>query len=65
VFGRLGARPFTLAEMQRLYLRDGQPYTVTDDPPTPARLLKEPAKEEPAEAEKEAPAGRPRRAPRE
>ena len=40
VFGRMGARPFNLEEMQRLYLRNGQIYTVTDTPPgppTPAR----------------------------
>jgi hypothetical protein len=31
VFGRIGARPFTLPEMQYLYLgRDGKPFTVTD-----------------------------------
>jgi hypothetical protein len=36
VFNRRGARPFNLAEMQRMYLRDGQLYTVTDDvPPKP------------------------------
>jgi hypothetical protein len=33
VFGRRGSRPFTLEEMQRMYLRDGQLYTVTDAPP--------------------------------
>jgi hypothetical protein len=33
VFNRIGARPFTLEEMQRLYLRDGEPWTVTDAPP--------------------------------
>jgi hypothetical protein len=33
IFGRLGSRPFTLAEQQRLYLRNGQVYTVTDEPP--------------------------------
>ena len=33
VFGRRGARPFTRAEAERLYLRDGQTYTVTNDPP--------------------------------
>jgi hypothetical protein len=32
VFGRRGARPFTRDEAARLYLRDGQPYTVTSDP---------------------------------
>jgi len=63
VFGRLGSRPFTLAEMRRLYLQEGRLYTVTDEPPAPPRALKEPAKEEPVE--KEAPVLRPRRAPRE
>jgi hypothetical protein len=29
VFGRRGARPFHLDEMQKLYLRDGRLYTVT------------------------------------
>lgn len=33
VFGRLGSRPFNLEEQQRLYLRNGQLYTVTNDPP--------------------------------
>jgi len=33
VFGRRGARPFTRAEAERLYLRDGKLYTVTDTPP--------------------------------
>jgi hypothetical protein len=32
VFGRRGARPLNRAEAQALYLRDGQPYTVTDEP---------------------------------
>jgi Uncharacterized conserved protein len=36
VFGRRGARPFNLEEMQRLYLRNGELYTVTDAPPRPA-----------------------------
>ncbi|MGA7629856.1 MAG: hypothetical protein WCB11_03765 [Terriglobales bacterium] len=36
VLGRRGARPFNQAEMQRMYLRDGQLYTVTDSPPGPA-----------------------------
>lgn len=36
VFGRRGARPFTLDEMRRLYLRDdGTVRTVTDTPPGP------------------------------
>ncbi len=33
VLGRRGARPFNQQEMQRMYLRDGKLYTVTDDPP--------------------------------
>jgi hypothetical protein len=33
VFGRRGARPFTREEASRLYLRDGKPYTVPNDPP--------------------------------
>jgi hypothetical protein len=35
VFGRRGARPFHLDEMQKLYLRSGRLYTVTDQPPGP------------------------------
>jgi hypothetical protein len=35
VFGRLGARPFTLPEQQRMYLRNGSLYTVTNAPPGP------------------------------
>ncbi len=37
VFGRRGARPFNLAEMQRMYLLNGQLYTVSDSPNTPAQ----------------------------
>jgi hypothetical protein len=37
VFGRRGARPFNREEAGRLYLRDGKAYTVTNDPPGPAR----------------------------
>jgi len=33
VFGRRGARPFNRGEMERMYLRDGRMYSVTDDPP--------------------------------
>jgi hypothetical protein len=33
VFGRLGSRPFTRAEMERLFLRDGKVFTVADRPP--------------------------------
>jgi hypothetical protein len=37
VFGRRGARPFTLEEMQRMYMRNGELYTVANAPPgTPA-----------------------------
>jgi hypothetical protein len=32
VFGRVGARPFNLAEQRRLYLRDGVLWKVSDDP---------------------------------
>jgi hypothetical protein len=31
VFGRLGSRPLTLSEQQKLYLRDGKIWTVSDD----------------------------------
>ena len=33
VFGRRGARPLNGEEQRRLYLRNGQPYTVTNTPP--------------------------------
>jgi hypothetical protein len=33
VFGRRGARPLNRAEAEKLYLRDGKLYTVTDRPP--------------------------------
>jgi hypothetical protein len=33
VFGRRGARPFNKADMERLYLRDGKLFTVTNEPP--------------------------------
>jgi hypothetical protein len=36
VFGRRGARPFNGEEMRRMYLRAGELFTVTDDPPGPA-----------------------------
>jgi len=35
VFGRRGARPLNATEMQRMYLRSGELYTVTDAPPSP------------------------------
>ncbi|HWY69339.1 MAG TPA: hypothetical protein VNX88_11770 [Terriglobales bacterium] len=33
VFGRRGARPFNQQEMQLMYMRNGELYTVTNDPP--------------------------------
>jgi hypothetical protein len=35
VFGRRGGRPLNREEMQRMYLRDGQVWTVSDKPPGP------------------------------
>jgi hypothetical protein len=35
VLGRRGARPFNLQEMQRMYLHNGQLYSVIDNPPGP------------------------------
>ncbi len=34
VFNRRGSRPFNRPEAERLYLRNGELYTVTKDPPT-------------------------------
>lgn len=31
IFGRLGSRPFTLKEQQRMYMKDGKIWTVTKD----------------------------------
>ena len=36
VFGRRGARPFNKQELERMYLQNGQLYTVSDEPPTHA-----------------------------
>ncbi|MGB9069357.1 MAG: hypothetical protein WCC21_12385 [Candidatus Acidiferrales bacterium] len=36
VFGRRGARPLNREEAARLYLHDGQTFTVTNDPPGPS-----------------------------
>ena len=46
VFGRRGARPFNLAEMQRLYLLDGRLRTVLDpeDLKTPPPRTRDPLK---------------------
>jgi hypothetical protein len=35
VFGRVGARPFNLAEQRKMYLRNGKLWTVSDDPRGP------------------------------
>jgi hypothetical protein len=48
VFNRVGSRPMTLAEMQRLYLKDGRVYTVSEEPPGEPRKPAEPKREEPA-----------------
>jgi hypothetical protein len=37
VFNRRGSRPFNKQEMERMYLRNGKIYTVTDRPPGPPR----------------------------
>jgi hypothetical protein len=41
VFGRRGARPLNREETRRLYLRNGQLYTVTDEPVEHLRSSKE------------------------
>ena len=43
VFGRRGARPFNHEEAERLYLRNGELYTVTNAPPGPASEMAPPA----------------------
>ncbi|HET7339826.1 MAG TPA: hypothetical protein VFL90_00065 [Methylomirabilota bacterium] len=48
VFNRVGSRPLTLAEQQRLYLHEGKLYTVSEEPPSAPRAPAEPKKEEPA-----------------
>jgi hypothetical protein len=35
VFGRIGARPLSLPEQQEMYLRNGRPWKVSDDPGDP------------------------------
>ena len=40
VFGRRGARPLNRAETRAMYLRNGQLYTVEDEPPQMARTSK-------------------------
>lgn len=58
VFGRRGARPFTLPEMQKLYMRDGQLYTVTNDPPGPAIGPRNPLKAGEGGEEEKRPGGK-------
>jgi hypothetical protein len=36
VFGRRGARPFNKQELEKMFLHNGELYTVTDDPPSQA-----------------------------
>ena len=40
VFGRRGARPFNRGEMERLYLRNGEVFTLTDEPSSPPAVDK-------------------------
>jgi hypothetical protein len=39
VFGRVGARPLSLADQQRMYLHNGRLWTVSDDPRDPIYRL--------------------------
>jgi hypothetical protein len=61
VFGRRGARPFNREELQRLYLRNGHLYTVTDDPPGPPT---EPVRARQDEEQPALPSARPETIPR-
>ncbi len=42
VFGRRGARPLNKADAEKLFMRGGQPYTVTNEPPGPASRSTDP-----------------------
>jgi hypothetical protein len=53
VFNRVGSRPLTLAEQQRLYLRDGKLYTVSEEPPSAPRAPAAPRREQPSATEPE------------
>ena len=55
VFNRIGARPFNKAEMERLYLKNGQLYTVNDEPPSTPRAPAAPKREEPRAPEPQRP----------
>ena len=46
VFGRRGARPLNRAETERLYLRNGQIYKVTDEPDEPQKPAAAPSNSE-------------------
>lgn len=57
VFGRRGSRPFTREELERMYLRDGQLYTVSDKPKTePLKAPPPPKKKEEKKPEEKKPA---------
>ncbi len=47
VFNRIGSRPLTLPEMQRLYMRNGEVYTVSEEPPSAPRAPAAPKREQP------------------
>jgi hypothetical protein len=47
VFGRRGSRPFNREELHRLYLRNSQLYTVSDDPPGPPMQDQQPERSTP------------------
>jgi hypothetical protein len=55
VFGRRGARPFTLEEQQRLYLRQGRLWWVEDDPKSATRLPEPQGTTQPATPQKQPP----------
>ena len=62
IFGRLGQRPFNRAEMETLFLKDGETYTVTNDPT--AQPLGFTAPRARASEQRVAPTVRPRATPR-
>lgn len=65
VFGRLGSRPLNMSEVQKMYLSDGQVWTVTNEPPADKERAYTPpaedAKDEPAQETEETPRRGPRR----
>jgi hypothetical protein len=54
VFGRRGARPFNLAEMQRMYMLDGKVFNVSDAPNTQPQPFKSAAKDASDDADSDA-----------